>query len=534
VSIIPRVKASHQIPEVTPAVPAARPVLRWALPLVLCAAIAGALLVRTGLTVSTDEVTYLGVAHRLADGRGFTQPFGDEGARLERLGPMLPVVLGAAAKIGIDPLTAATGLNVILFAASVLLAAGLAYRITNGNAPAAIVTGLLMMTSRAMLQMHGRVLSEPLYVVLELACLHLLLSALDSNRRRVVLAAGLAAAAALATRYVGTALLATGVIAIIWLGTGRRGRRFADAAAFAGVSVVAVFGWLALSMIRGTSVSVRSFGRGALSGRQFRDAASTVSEWILTFRIPGPARLAVLAAGSIALALWLVGRRGRERGGEARRVERRGIRVLAIAGAAHVAVILLAMLFIDPNIRFESRLLLPAEVAAVPLLGIGAVWLARRAQTHARPGIPRPAAAVVLLLAVLALHVGSAAALVADGMGGGYQSEVWSGSPAMAAVRSLPAEVTVYSNAPEAIWFLTGRSARWLPPERDQYSGAVNGAHTDQVAALGNDIRGGTAVAVFLHRKSYWHMPTEAELRSLLGSVPTSAHPDGVLFGSAG
>lgn len=504
----------------------------WMVALAVCAAITAALLVRTGPTISTDETTYLGVGHSLASGDGFSQPFGSEGARLERLGPALPLVLGVLELAGFDPLTAATILNVLLFAASVLLAAALAFRLTNGNRTAAIAAGVLLMTSRAMLQMHGRILSEPLYVFLELAFLHLLLSAHRSGRRSFTLAAGLTAAAALGTRYVGLALLGSGLVAIAWLGRERPGRRLGEALTFAAPSVVGAAAWVALSVIRGSSATARSFRGGSLGSSHLRDTASSVTEWMLTFRVPGGARL-VVAAALAAAGAWLMFRRSGGHQLSATRIDRRGMYILGLVAAIHLGVLLATILFLDPNVRLESRLLLPVEVAATPLLAIGAVWLGARANALRTAGSRRPAAAVVAIAAIFALHIGSAAALVEDGMGGGYQAGAWRTSPTVTAIRALPAGVKIYANAPEAIWFLADRNALWIPEEHDQYSGAVNRTFSDEVVALGDELRAGRAVVVFLREKTYWHMPTEAELRSFLGAQSESVYADGVVIGRA-
>jgi hypothetical protein len=50
-------------------------------------AIATGLYLRHGLTVTTDDATYLGVAHSLADGNGDTIPFNNPGSRGARFSP---------------------------------------------------------------------------------------------------------------------------------------------------------------------------------------------------------------------------------------------------------------------------------------------------------------------------------------------------------------------------------------------------------------------------------------------------------------
>ena len=67
-------------------------------------------------------------------------------------------------------------------------------------------------------------------------------------------------------------------------------------------------------------------------------------------------------------------------------------------------------------------------------------------------------------LALLALHGVQAGSWVADGLTDtsvgrrGLTAAAWDDSPVLAAVAALPPDVTVYSNAPEAVFLLTGRA----------------------------------------------------------------------------
>jgi hypothetical protein len=496
--------------------------LGWAVPLALAAAVVAGMLLRHGPGISSDETAYLGLAHQLAAGRGFTEPFGDPGARLERYGPGLPLVLAAADRAGVDPVVAGTVLAGVALAASVLLAAGLALRLGRGDRIAALAAGTLLLTSQGMLLWHGRILSEPLYVACLLLFLHALLGLLRGGARGLAVAAGALAAAGVALRYVGVALAAGGAAAVLAVGRGSRRRRAVDAGILAGIALLPVGLWAVATVAAGGTLADRSLTVAGLPLERLRGMLGAVTGWALTFRVPGPVRLAACVVGTAVVVALVRRRPGPLRG----RVDGRGVAAVLLVVAAHVAAVAGAMAFLDPNLRFDSRMLLPAEAASAALLGL----LAARLLAGATTGRGR-ALVGAALVALALLHAGAAAPRIARGARGGFRSPAWASSETVAALRRLPGSVVVYASAPDAVWFLTGRPARWLPEERDQYRGTPNPAFARQVAALGADVRAGRAVAVYLDRKTYWHLPTVDELRALLGPVPATRYADGLVLG---
>ena len=511
--------------------PANQPARRRRAPTV---AIAGILVVaaavamtytRDGLSVSGDSTTYIGVAHNLAHGDGFTVPFGDPGARLERFGPVLPVVLAGGEKLGLAPLAWAKALNVLLLLGSVGLILVLVRRAAPHSLAALVVAGLLATTNRAFLLVHHLVLSEPPYIVLELICALFLIAYIQTRRRWWLAGAAVAAAAALTTRYVGVALILAGVIVLLLRSGGvPKKRRIGDASIFAALAGTPVLGWMVLELLHKTSATGRSLTVDLKLSQHGREGLATVTEWFFTTRVPGPLR-AVLLAVAIVGSIWLWRRRPRPRslvGTPSRTV----LRVLVLVAAAHATVIVAAVVLFDPNVALDGRILLPVWAPLVPV----AAALTARAATVFRH---RRTAIAALAVALGGLQVAALTTNLSHPPGLRLNSPALRSSPLAAAIRTLRPGLTVYSNAPDAVWFLTGRHTRWVPVRADRYTAVSNPAFGSQLDSLADEVRGGRSVVVYLYDEFVWNVPSQETLRTALRGLPNIPYAHGWIVTAA-
>lgn len=429
-----------------------------------------------GLYVSPDAVFYVGTARNLVDGRGFTPSPGLP--PLQHFPPLFTLVLAAIAKIGPDPLTAARVVNVVAFAGIVVLV-GLVVRFRTGSVAAALVASVLTACAVDLLTYSASALSEPFFVLLALGALVALAAHLDRPRPPLLLlAAGLAGAAFL-TRYVGVALVLAGVIALLWR------RRWLDAPVFGAVALAPVAAWLLLA--DGPSdrtVSWHPFGWEYLgqAGRPF-------SRWLVPWPHPPVALLVAVALVVAGVVL--------ARGGAAPSSLNP---LLALFTVAYLAVLLANRALTDATGRLDARFLVPLHIVAI-LVAVPALH---------RPKLPAPALALaaVLVLAQLAdAAAWTAGGLTDEGVGRrGYNAAALRRSP----VLTLPGQ-PVYSNAPDALFFLTGETAVPIPAKKDYLTGKANTHYAEELAAMREGLLLYVDVAF---RRSF--QPSRADLEAAL------------------
>jgi len=419
-----------------------------------------------GTGTGWDQAMYIGAARNLLAGKGLTIAWSlDQGKPLTHFPPMFPSVLALLGVGGLDPWDAARYLNAALRAIDLLLVALLATW-AGGSRWAAAIAAFLMLTSVHMEFVHGSAWSDPLFLVLALAALALGVRHLSTGGRLALIGAGALVACASLTRYAGLTLLPTLVLAFIWW------RRPKSVPAFVIIAGLPLVVWVAHNaLIGGALVGDRGIAWHTLSARQLGQGLFTLFDWVLPSaagsRLVSPdgdvgaAGAAVLVI-TISLAGWYTWRQrrwlvAREVMPEADLLKR----MLILFTCTYTAGILVSMVVFDDLVQLDARILAPVFACLVILVSAAAPRAFGRMWQHARLRAPA-VAAITVVAAGLTLRFG-VLALTAHSRGVMYSNADWLASATLARVRELPADATIFSNAPDAIYMLAGRSAYEIP-----------------------------------------------------------------------
>lgn len=410
---------------------------------------------RSGPAVTPDSTSYLAAATAAADGQGFVD---FDGSHLSHWPAGYPAVLATFGAVGLDLVDAARFLNAALMGVVVLAGYALCVRHTRSIRSALFGT-VLIACSPALLRTHDAVLSEPLFSVVVLAFILVLEAAVERRPLVMLACAGALAGCGVLVRYLGVALIAAGVltVAVTTVGTARPGRS-ARAAWFAGWSLLPVAVWV----VRNVTLGEPPMGRQPDGAGAPATVARELTEGLGRFLVPQelPAAVTLVAGlGIVALVVVTVV------------VALRSPELRSIAPTLSVVVSGLAVTFVSGVIAssdVSARILAPFFV---PLL-VSTLWLWTTLTAHRDP--TRTSRAFVTVCAVVAVigFVAWAAVLVRDHGDDpdGFAAQRWSGSELVRAVEALPDRARVYSNDPEAVWYLAGRRPVGLfaePPVSD-------------------------------------------------------------------
>lgn len=409
-----------------------------------------------GPGLDPDSLAYVGAATSLADHGKLEVPLGkwqlpDSTLPLTVWPPGFSIAMAIPQRAGFAPLTAAR--IVVALAAGVTAATVVLLLSSVISFPGALAGLLVILLTPAFLDEHTSVLSEPLFF----ACLALVLFGMTRERP---LLAGLAAVAAVLTRYAG---LSAGAACAIWFLFFTRGtprERIRRAALAAAPSAVAFAAW----MIHNARVTVVqstlkvSYHPGIL--QTFREGLQTVVRWIA----PGLDSAIAFGAAIILFAAIVAGvltsrRAAASPRGTTELPEKNVSGAVAILLLSYLATLVLSRMFVGASILFDSRLLSPAflliEIAAIPIL-----WTFFR-----RSSIRVRAAAVSALLLWLAGSVMVDAEIVEDAVtdGNDFAATEWRTSPTIEWVMNNGAGKTIYTNWPAAVYFDAHRTPYDLP-----------------------------------------------------------------------
>ena len=150
----------------------------WFFSFLLALALTGALMgyvgTRWGPALGDDSFDYIGAAQSLAHGMGLHLPAPNGAMRpLGHFPPFFSIVLALPELVGLNALTAARVLNLVLFAGTIAIT-GLAIHAVTHSMGFSVLGAALSVLSVVMLEIHTAAMSEALYLFLALIGLILL------------------------------------------------------------------------------------------------------------------------------------------------------------------------------------------------------------------------------------------------------------------------------------------------------------------------------------------------------------------------
>ncbi len=505
--------------------------------LLVLALLAGATILvgtRWGIGASPDSVFYLGAARNLLAGKGYSLPSVEGGnSPLTHLPPLYASLLAVLTKAGLDIGLAARGLNAALFGVGIWLAGGLINRWSPTMARwLPLAGGFWLFTAPHLLEIHLMAWSEPLFLFIGTVGLVILGRHLEHPQPGLLLASAALIGLALLTRYAGAALIATGIFGLLLLSVQPLSRRLQDSILF-GIVSLAPFGlWLLRNMILAGTATGRQIVFHPPGKSHLFQALTTTASWFL---VPASAslwlKLGVVAVAGLAIIgglVWQVEcrRTSRPRITSVGRIPGE-IRLLALFVPVYALFLLFSLSFLDANTPLDGRILSPVYVYG---LFLGCFVLSRGFATTQRQrwagwfvGI------VVLVSCIFYLRQGMSLLRQAYQEGIGFNNIAWLNSATLAALKDLPADTVIYTNAPDGVFFHTQRAVYGLPVKFDSLNQRPNPNYESQITALLEKVKEG-AVLVYFYQVERPNLPGGEELSGLLPLRIVAEYSDGIIL----
>ncbi|MEI7836811.1 MAG: hypothetical protein WCK05_10440 [Planctomycetota bacterium] len=437
-----------------------------------------------------DAIVYVEAADNLLRGNGLTaierhytgsplHRFRDE--PLTHYPPLFPLLIAGVSACGVASVEAAQWLNMLLMAASILLAGHVAYRASAGALGAAFVAGALVLASPTTFRMHTEALSEPLFVFLAVGGMALLADYLDTQKLALLAAAAVLVALAWLARYVGVAMWGTAVIALLLRSGAPLRRRLAEASLFSAMAATPMLGWLIHNRLVAGTAAHRPIAFHPLPAREWQAGLKAVRHWFIPHDAPRALTIVTLCVIGITIlavgvVLW---RRKRRPGMEGPLRVPRLVRIMGLFAAVYLGVMVVSMTFVDALTPFNFRTLYPLYVCAVVA---GCVMVASIYRVCGRKERLLIAGSACALLVT---GVSATACWVLESRREGLgATRSWMHSETMRKVAALPPDTSIYTNAGMGVHFQTGRRAFGVPVKFDPISGTPNSRYEWEMRCL--------------------------------------------------
>jgi hypothetical protein len=203
------------------------------------------------------------------------------------------------------------------------------------------------------------------------------------------------------------------------------------------------------------------------------------------------------------------------------------IRVVLLGSFAgfYLVFLIVSRSLYDAENPLDNRGYAPAYMALL-VLGVSAVV---HAFADARRRSDAVAAACISVGIVLVS--GAYVQQLVDGVANkGYNDRRWRDSPTVDAVRAIQT-ATVYSNAPDAIYFLAGRRAETIPVRTDPLAARPYDGYPRALERLRRETASGAAVVVLFDDVDRTYLPGRDELMSAADLRVVRTTPDGAILG---
>jgi hypothetical protein len=419
---------------------------------------------RWGPIIYSDSVYYLGSADNLVHGRGFGLYWGDNHFRpYAGDPPFYPFVVAFLQLFGLGTVAAARWVGILSFFILVAGSGWLVYDLTRSSGMA-IGTSLFLFFPA--LQASTNASSETVFYPTTLLGGMLILRYLKTDNRFNLVWAAILAAAAFLSRYVGVTLLLVSMMALLFFSNASWKKRIFDCLLYCLLVCVPMVIWLGWGYFHTQMLGERMMNAPDIVSFaiKFRLAlAGFIWQWIVPLQNPVSydiqkwwmLLLLVLLTATAGWAVW-----------RSFKKFDKGIVWLWSGFFSLYALIYLvnyfaAYVYTLPTPDLIPRIFAPFFFASgLCLLGLTYLVMENRQPFWMSSVLP-VGLALIFVLPAIPSQWGYVASMHQDG--NGYTSRSWSQSPVLAAVRELPPDTQIITNQPDAVLFLTGRPAHWVP-----------------------------------------------------------------------
>jgi len=500
---------------------------------------------RIGAGVSPDSTQYLSAAQTVLQGQGL-QILGSEGELIPLMlwPPLFPFILAFFGRLGIDVYEAARVWNAVMIGANVFLIGVIIARITYPSKTAPIVGSVLLLLSVDFVSIHAWVWSDPTMLFVGFLGLLLLDKFLVEKKHVFLLASVFSCGLCLVTRYAAIPFVIVGCTALLLFQRGERLiKRLFVSIAYGILSLLPLIMWTIRNQtLTGNSVG-REFGFDVGRLRILEVGLKVVSDWVLPGRITGEIRGWI---GGLFLLTWLMFAviyavvKAKEDGKS--RAHGHSIclpQLLVLFFLIYSFMLLFGNAFFQPGFPLNNRIMIPLYIVMV-IVSTGIAydvfhWVQPRFCTSDAFQKRIWSIPILVLLSIIAVGMGFKLVHMGKWLKGsyeeglGYASRAWRNSAEIRFIEDLPLDALIYSNGPDAIYFLADRLTTLLPGSV-QDAEQLSGTERSSIHNMREDLLRNDGYIVYFRGITWRETLGEVQLHQFLDLLPIFGTQSGSIF----
>jgi hypothetical protein len=497
----------------------------------VCASILMYWVTDQGPGVSPDSTAYIATARSLLAGDGLFV----HGKPLTHYPPVYPLLLGI---VGFfqhgDILLASRFLAAIFFGVNLVLF-GLMVRVcTKQSLSATICAMFLFLFSASAISIHSMAWSEPPYITFSMAAFLLLAHHIARPTVSLLVMASLMVGFAAATRYVGVVLFPTMALALLLMGNRSIKHKMRDIIAFTAVASLPIASWFIRNVMIAQSAANREFAFHPFSLGHVKNMIINIYDFVLPIPISNWMKafhVGVAAALFLFVILLLHRRMYIKQNATSLGIVLPALCILYFL--TYLVFLSISISFFDAHTPVDDRLLFPAFLA-LTVAAFALAW--SLSEQLGQQFVWYFFLSFVLFSVTINADYAIPSAIDIHYNGRGYTSKDWEQSETISYLlesRDVSFK-KIYSNAPDAIRFLTGREAVQIPNKESPGTRRLNANYEEELSLILRECREGEALVAYLNKVAAWrwYLPSTQEIEST-GNVPVFRKmKDGVIYGT--
>ena len=493
-----------------------------------------------GIGLVSDSIAYINAAETFFHGHGFLdipQPDGHTPV-FTRHGPLFSLVIaGVCFFTKGDGSAAAQEVQALLYAANIGVTQFLTYHYTR-SVRAALFSGMLVLTSLVMLEIHSKALSEPIFIFLTLLGFFFLSCYLERSigQTGYFSLSVIFLAAAILARYAGIAIAATVSVSFLIFGKSALIKRLILGVTTGALICVPMLIWVARNYTISRYVGVPSVKFEPYFVTSLWELGAFVSIWLLPLACPSKLRMLVLGVFAVLVSfeirsIFCLEHRDRKLKNDYRHQPILLPWILSVFIVIHIGVHILSASFVDQNI-LDDRHLAPVNIALILILTMWTHRLWQHSCASRKWRILILGVAAFLSITYPLRYVEWVRQVRHSGIG--YASPEWKNSQLIQKIKKLPERVPLYTNGMDIVYWMTKRPVRPIPDKigwHNQPDSAPVGLNPEILKQMTEDIKDKQAVLAYF-TTIYWrsYYPSAKELQSQIPLERFESAADGDLY----
>lgn len=417
--------------------------------------------------------------------------------------PLYALCISFTKQFGIDLLQGTRWLNSTLFALNIIIF-GLVIRAYTGSFRMALSGALLMMVAPDMVKMHIVIMSEPLLIFFILLWLWAFICYIKQPNMKMLLSAAIVVGLAIATKYSGLILMATGIFGIAFLTRSRWEKKNIHVVVYILVSCLLPLLLLAAYSFATGNLSNKKYSLHLIGWSYWKDAVPIYCSWIGADRFNHLIQTFVFSASILGLViwannLWLIIRRSSEQ--DLKKLFFCRISLLLLVFIFFfITFFSLSASFLNNNMTMRWRyLLLVHAIGLVLLCGVlHKIYFQQQNSLMRTWGVK-----IIICYIFLFYGFGAGDSLLKQYVSGDeYSTGPLRFSEIIWRARMISPTVPIYTNNWQSVYILVNRVAGEIPSTRDFINHRENDRYEEEFSRMKKELDGKNGFLIYFNEDS--------------------------------